>query len=303
MKRSAIDHPKMLMLANELERIKAQQPTLGNHMDGLSGRLLAIGIMESLWNWCAKYAIQGDIGKWSNEAICRGIGYNWDADQLIDALVRCRWLDKHRKCRLVVHDIQDHADNHWKQTLQRMHMAWYDAKPARSGSSGRPLSRHKPPPKSPQCGDTDKDKSAPPVPVPVPEPEPVLEEDSSATQKRVAEPSAAPADLSPVILTYPTRGKLATWDLHQSLVDTWIKLYPGLDVLMVCRKALAWCMASPTRRKTARGMERCLVNVWLNREADGASHGRTTNQPARGSGYIAAPGSDPRGYRKGLSVQ
>ena len=62
-----------------------------------------------------------------------------------------------------------------------------------------------------------------------------------------------------------TKGK--TWGLsRQQLVD-WSVLYPGVDVWAEARKALAWCQAQPSRRKTARGMSKFLVS-WLNRATD-----------------------------------
>jgi hypothetical protein len=40
--------------------------------------------------------------------------------------------------------------------------------------------------------------------------------------------------------------------------------------MTVLRKALAWIEANPTRRKTAKGMPRWIVNTWLSRDQDRA---------------------------------
>jgi hypothetical protein len=70
---------------------------------------------------------------------------------------------------------------------------------------------------------------------------------------------------SPVVLVFPTIGTPASWDLHQSQLEEWASLYPGMDVLAECRKALAY--VNTGKRKTASGMARFLVG-WLNRTAN-----------------------------------
>lgn len=67
------------------------------------------------------------------------------------------------------------------------------------------------------------------------------------------------------VLTFPCNGKQKTWRLTQSAVDEWTGLYPGLDVLAECRKALAYVKAN--QPKTARGMPAFLV-AWFNRIND-----------------------------------
>lgn len=87
---------------------------------------------------------------------------------------------------------------------------------------------------------------------------------STSTEERSLEPSET-------VLVYPTVGKGGSvWELTEEQLGEWSTLYPGLDVLAEMRKALAWLTANPSRRKTARGMPRCLVN-WLTRSTD---HGR-----------------------------
>ena len=96
MKRGTPDHPKTLMLADALG------------IPIYSG----VGLLEILWHWTLKYAAAGDIGRWSNAAIARALGWpSDDADRLVDALVSCGWLDADDKVRLVVHDWADHCEN------------------------------------------------------------------------------------------------------------------------------------------------------------------------------------------------
>lgn len=79
------------------------------------------------------------------------------------------------------------------------------------------------------------------------------------------------------ILTFPCRGKPDHWHLTGDQLAIWERLYDPMDVLAVCRKALAWILASPDRKKTARGMPRYLVNFLGNE----VGRGRPTAQPAR----------------------
>lgn len=78
-------------------------------------------------------------------------------------------------------------------------------------------------------------------------------------------PSSPPAD--DVICLFPCDGKIASWALTRRKVEEWQLLYPSIDVLAECRKALAWVGAAPGRRKTAGGTAKYLVG-WLNRATD-----------------------------------
>jgi len=124
MKRGTIEHPKTLRL----------QCALGVE------RWQAVGILESLWHWAARYAIRGDIGRWTNQEIAAGIGFTGDADKLIESLINSGWLDvvEDTKIRLVIHDIADHADNSWRENLANAGLKFWNGKQARSGKSGRP---------------------------------------------------------------------------------------------------------------------------------------------------------------------
>jgi len=84
-----------------------------------------------------------------------------------------------------------------------------------------------------------------------------------------AEPSADAESPAPVVSGFLTSGKGVTWDLRVDLFGELQDAYPGVDILAEARKAKAWCMANPTRRKTARGMPRFL-NQWLEKCQNGA---------------------------------
>jgi hypothetical protein len=103
MKRTGIDHPKVKRLASLL---------------GIS-HSHAVGLCESLWHFTARHAIRGNVGKWANAEIAEGVWWPADdAEQLIEALVEARLVDRHAVHRLVVHDWHDHADESTKKTLK-----------------------------------------------------------------------------------------------------------------------------------------------------------------------------------------
>jgi len=82
------------------------------------GKAQAIGHLELLWHMTAKYAIQGDIGKWTNEQIADACAWDGDADLFIKSLVQSGWLNEHPEYRLVVHDWAEHADQSVRKTLR-----------------------------------------------------------------------------------------------------------------------------------------------------------------------------------------
>lgn len=92
------------------------------------------------------------------------------------------------------------------------------------------------------------------------------EEIGSAEPKR-RQPQVVKKDDGEPVLTFPTVGTEKQWTLTKPFLEKLRSLYPSLDILAEARKALAWCIANPGRRKTARGMARFLIN-WLNKAAD-----------------------------------
>lgn len=129
MKRMALAHPKMQMLTEEIETVYKKH---GLNIDGLRSHALAVGIMESLWAWAARYAPRGDIGRWSDAAIARGVSWELPPADLIDILLRSRWIDiAEHPFRLVIHDVKDHASNAWRQKLEDNGWTWWDGSPPR----------------------------------------------------------------------------------------------------------------------------------------------------------------------------
>lgn len=76
----------------------------------------------------------------------------------------------------------------------------------------------------------------------------------------------------------------------QAQVDDWGRAYPAVDVAQQLRQMRAWCIANPTRRKTARGVEAFIVG-WLTKEQNSgrpAKHGLAATGPKRGTDEYAA---------------
>lgn len=92
-------------------------------------------------------------------------------------------------------------------------------------------------------------------------------EQSRAEQKKSSsEPRAAAAEpASPVLLVFPTVGKVASWPFTEAMRDEYQALYPVLDVMASARRALHWLTdVKPTGKKTAGGMHRFFTS-WLDR--------------------------------------
>ncbi|MEW6234729.1 MAG: hypothetical protein AB1656_05020 [Candidatus Omnitrophota bacterium] len=106
MKRGAIDHPKTKRLAKIL---------------GIQ-RCHAIGILEALWHFTAQHAIQGNVGRWSNEEIAEGVYWEGDSDTLLNALLKSGFVDPHPTHRLIIHDWHDHADDSVRKTLKNRNL-------------------------------------------------------------------------------------------------------------------------------------------------------------------------------------
>lgn len=75
------------------------------------------------------------------------------------------------------------------------------------------------------------------------------------------EPSAT---LSPIVLTFPTSGKVSEWHLREDMLAELVKLYPEIDPKAECEKALSKIKARAVTMKTANGMHRFLFS-WMDR--------------------------------------
>lgn len=79
----------------------------------------ALGVLETMWQFTHRNAPRGDIGRFEDEEIAAWIGWGGDAEVLINALVKARWLDRDSTHRLIVHDWAQHCSNATKLTIKR----------------------------------------------------------------------------------------------------------------------------------------------------------------------------------------
>lgn len=101
--RGTLEHPKFLDLQARLD----------------VPRYRVAGLLECLWHFTARYAPEGDVGKWQNRAIARALEWDGDPDQLVEALVGAGWLESLECARLYVHDWHEHADDGVHRALAR----------------------------------------------------------------------------------------------------------------------------------------------------------------------------------------
>lgn len=118
----------------------------------------------------------------------------------------------------------------------------------------------------------------------------VSDTDRESEKDVSSEPPAAA--LEPPFLTFPCVGSAKAWALSVQQVAEWESAYPGTDVSAECRKAHAWIVATPGRRKTASGMPRFLVN-WLNRTVDSRSGERRQGERRSTSVPVSEPHACP----------
>lgn len=102
MKRGTTEHPKFASLALTL---------------GLP-QYACVGLLESIWQFTARFAPTGDLAKWPFPSLCRSIGWEGEAVSLRNALVEHGWLDE-RGAQLLVHDWAVHADDAVHMSLAR----------------------------------------------------------------------------------------------------------------------------------------------------------------------------------------
>ncbi|MBW1678374.1 MAG: hypothetical protein JRJ79_17725 [Deltaproteobacteria bacterium] len=95
-----------------------------------------------------------------------------------------------------------------------------------------------------------------------------VQRDKIAPDRQMATPLPPPVIKIPLVHKNGD-GKPKEYPITQAMVDEWRDLFPGIDVMDELRKARAWSLANPTRRKTERGILRHLT-TWLTKAQDRA---------------------------------
>lgn len=130
------------MKAGTLDKVKCVEL---QHALGMA-RWQVCGILQCLWFVTSDNAPQGDIGKFTDDAIADAMGMDRELfSRVLEALIACRWVDRSAKHRLVIHDWSDHCEQYVKRRLERMKLLFVEAGPpqwlagmtSQDGQSGR----------------------------------------------------------------------------------------------------------------------------------------------------------------------
>ena len=127
MKRGTPDHPKMLALMSAL---------------GIK-KYAAVGLMEMLWLFAARYAPRGDIGKYDNATLASAIGWDDDPDVMINGIIKAGFIDESEEYRLIIHDWSDHSDNAADRYLADHDMDYADGSQPRNTKKMNKLQKKK----------------------------------------------------------------------------------------------------------------------------------------------------------------
>lgn len=111
-----------------MKRGTARHPKTGRLMALLGiDRAKACGTLELLWHYAGEFAVQGDVGKYTNAEIAAAVDWGGDPDVLVSALIRSGWLDRDSTHRVVIHDLEDHVDQAWRRLLERRGLTFLKA--------------------------------------------------------------------------------------------------------------------------------------------------------------------------------
>lgn len=214
-----------------------------------------IGLLEGMWLSAAKNCPRGDIGRFSNEEIAIMVDWDGDPDELVDALVECRWLDVCSDHRLVIHDWADHCPTYVKGGLAKKHQDIAIA----CTSEVEPKVPPKVPPE-PQSGTTlaytSEVSSTKPSLAKPNQAKPILYSCSESQATSKLEQPLSDFEFSVVGQTEP-------WKPTQDFVERLQSTYETIDVPYQLRAASLWLDANRAKRKTVGGMNRFLVS-WMN---------------------------------------
>lgn len=234
MKRGTPEHPKTVALAR----------ALGVH------RVVAVGTLELLWHWTARYAARGDVGRYPDETIAEGVLWEGEPTKLVSALVSAGWLDECPVHRLIVHDWSQHADDATKKALQRNGLDFAFVSRQRRTKSERVRT----------VAAVEALAVAPAVAVARAQPEPVPE-------PSLAEPPAAPTDLGPrPNPLIPTTEERKAWEARWHVAVTLLSEAQARDPAEVAREHSLYEGARTAKLNPASMTNERLMNTVLSLE-------------------------------------
>lgn len=104
MKRGTPEHPKVFLLCDELH---CRRPA-------------AIGYLTLLWEFAAKYAKDGNVGRYPDKRVEAAMDWRGRTGALTQALHRSGWLDAHEVLGWCIHDWHEHAEEYVLRYLRRL---------------------------------------------------------------------------------------------------------------------------------------------------------------------------------------
>jgi hypothetical protein len=146
--RAVPDHPKFADLKSKLGLPKGA----------------SLGWLEALWHFTGRFTPQGNIGKYTDQAIEAWVEWDGAPGELVAALIETGWLDKDCDHRILVHDWREHADKATKNALSRANLTFCTPGVRTEGVRCTYT--------NPESGTVYRLPVPEPVPVPVPEPVP-----------------------------------------------------------------------------------------------------------------------------------
>lgn len=91
-----------------------------------------------------------------------------------------------------------------------------------------------------------------------------IQSESNPNRESNSMPDAPSASDRKSVITLILNDKTA-FPIYQDQVDSWVQLYPAVDIMQELRNMKGWCENNPKKRKTKSGILR-FVNGWLSRE-------------------------------------
>jgi len=225
-----------------------------------------IGLLEGMWLAVAKNCPRGDIGRFCNEEIAIMCDWEGDPDELVNAMVECKWLDVCDTHRLVVHDWIDHCPTYIRGGLVRKGEVIAIAISYEAQAKLPP---------EPPSGTTVACTSE----VPSTKPSLVKPDQAKSSLVYSSEPCQASEPVEASIVFELVGRTPGPWNPPISVLNQLQEYYPAVDVVDEVRRAAAWHHCNPNQRKTKNGILKFL-NAWLTKSNDRGPPAKRSTQPS-----------------------
>lgn len=269
--------------------------------------VIAVKGLLQLWLWVARNRPNGALDNMDVEDIEIAAGWSGDSGAFVAALESLRLLDSCNNC-YAIHNWERH--NGWaarsseREDKARFSRLWQVAPDAaktlrdqgvtavtreeyehyvRGASGDSPAVARRSP------ANSQRNASLQPAPSPSPIRKDLYAQSDlhEATCAETAEGGSTPADGEEttteevVVMRIPLVPRDGNYAVTDADVQFWTQAYPRVDVLATLRRIASWMDANPTKRKTRRGIRRC-IDSWLARDQDNGKTIRLNNHSSIG---------------------